>query len=44
LVESDLSLERIAPLAGYSHKERLAAVFKRETNETPGAYRKRFKK
>ncbi|MFN3190000.1 MAG: substrate-binding domain-containing protein [Aureliella sp.] len=44
LVESDLSLERIAPLAGYSHKERLAAVFKRETNETPGAYRKRCKR
>lgn len=42
LIETDLTLERIAPLAGYSHKERLAAVFKRECGETPGAYRQRM--
>lgn len=41
LRESDLSLEQIAPLAGYTHKERLGAVFKRECGETPGTYRKR---
>lgn len=41
LSETDLTLENIAPLAGYSHKERLAAVFKRECGETPGSYRER---
>ncbi|MCR9201663.1 MAG: helix-turn-helix domain-containing protein, partial [Planctomycetaceae bacterium] len=42
LRESDLTLEEMAPLAGYRHKERLAAVFKRESGETPGAYRRRM--
>lgn len=42
LRESDLTLEQMAPLAGYRHKERLAAVFKRESGETPGAYRRRM--
>ena len=41
LQETDLTLEEIAPLAGYSHKERLSAVFKRECGETPGTYRRR---
>jgi len=41
LRETSMTLEQIAPLAGYSHKERLSAVFKRETDETPGAYRTR---
>lgn len=41
LTETDLSLERLAPLAGYDYKERLSAVFKRETGETPGQFRKR---
>ncbi|MEO1527121.1 MAG: DNA-binding transcriptional regulator [Planctomycetota bacterium] len=44
LIESELSLERLAPLAGYAHKEQLAAVFKRETQETPGAFRVRNRK
>lgn len=42
LRESDMTLEQIAPLAGYSHKERLGAVFKRVCGETPGAYRRRM--
>ncbi len=41
LHETTMTLEQITQLAGYSHKERLAAVFKRETNETPGEYRRR---
>ena len=41
LRETEMTLEQIAPIAGYSHKERLSAVFKRETGETPGEYRKR---
>ncbi len=43
LRESDLTLQQIAPLAGYQHKERLSAVFKRKLGETPGAYRQRMK-
>ena len=42
LRESDMTLEQIAPLVGYSHKERLGAVFKRECGETPGMYRRRM--
>ena len=42
LRESDMTLEQIAPLVGYSHKERLGAVFRRECGETPGGYRKRL--
>lgn len=42
LCETTMTLEQIAPLAGYSHKERLSAVFKRETGETPGSYRQRI--
>jgi len=41
LRETTMTLEQITPLAGYSHKERLSAVFKRETGETPGEYRRR---
>jgi LacI family transcriptional regulator len=41
LTETKMSLEQIAPLAGYTHKERLYSVFKRETGETPGQYRQR---
>ena len=40
LRETDMTLEQIAPKAGYSHKESLSAVFKRETGETPGDYRR----
>lgn len=43
LRESDMTLEQLAPLVGYSHKERLGAVFRRECGETPGAYRRRMK-
>ncbi len=39
LRETDMTLEQIAPKAGYSHKESLSAVFKRETGLTPGEYR-----
>ncbi len=39
LTETQMSLEQIAPLAGYAHKERLCSVFKREKGETPGQYR-----
>lgn len=42
LLETQMTLEQIAPLAGYSHKERLSAVFKRETGETPGSFRRRM--
>ncbi|SMP44420.1 transcriptional regulator, AraC family [Neorhodopirellula lusitana] len=41
LRETDMTLERISPKAGYHHKERLSAVFKRETGEPPGEYRRR---
>ena len=39
LEETEMTLEQIAHLAGYSHKERLSAVFKREVRQTPGEYR-----
>ncbi|TWU45303.1 Xylose operon regulatory protein [Novipirellula aureliae] len=39
LQETDMTLEKIAPKAGYRHKESLSAVFKRETGQTPGEYR-----
>ncbi len=41
LAETDLPLEQLAPLAGYGYKEMLSTVFKRETGETPGEYRRR---
>lgn len=39
LRETDMTLEQISKRTGYSHKERLSAVFKRETGQTPGCYR-----
>jgi len=42
LAETELTLEAISPLAGYTHKESLCAVFKRETGETPSEYRRRI--
>ncbi|MEM9645362.1 MAG: substrate-binding domain-containing protein, partial [Planctomycetota bacterium] len=39
LAESTMTLEEIAPLAGYCHKEQLCTVFKRETGHTPTQYR-----
>ena len=41
LAESDLSLDKIAALAGYSHPEYMSVVFKREMGHTPGEYRLR---
>jgi len=43
LEESTMILEEIADLAGYSHKERMSAVFKRHTGLSPGAYRKQHR-
>lgn len=43
LEETEMTLEQIAPRAGYAHKESLSSVFKRETSETPGEYRRRKK-
>ena len=42
LTETDLPLEQLAPLAGYDYKERLSAVFKRETGVTPGQFRQQI--
>ncbi|QDU93821.1 Xylose operon regulatory protein [Lignipirellula cremea] len=42
LQETRMTLEQIAPLAGFSHKESLSAVFKRDLGETPGEYRRRI--
>lgn len=39
LAETDLPLSRIAGLAGFEHAEYLSVMFKRETGQTPGAYR-----
>jgi LacI family transcriptional regulator len=39
LAESDLPLDKIAALAGYTHPEYMCVVFKRETGQTPGQYR-----
>ncbi|HVW02320.1 MAG TPA: DNA-binding transcriptional regulator [Planctomycetaceae bacterium] len=40
LAETDLPLERIASLAGFEHPEYMSVVFKRETGQTPGQYRR----
>ncbi len=42
LRETEMTLEQIAFRTGYSHKERLSAVFKRETGGTPGEYREQM--
>lgn len=41
LRETDLTLEQLAPLIGYRHKEQLGTIFRRECGETPGEYRSR---
>lgn len=41
LRETPMTLVQITQLTGYGHKERLSAVFKRETGETCGDYRRR---
>jgi len=40
LVETELSLEAVARLAGYHHPEYMSVVFKRITGTTPGQYRR----
>jgi LacI family transcriptional regulator len=40
LAETDLKLERIAELTGFQHPEYLSVVFKRETGQTPGQFRR----
>jgi LacI family transcriptional regulator len=40
LAETNLSLDRIAALAGYKHPEYMSIVFKRTTGQTPGDYRR----
>jgi LacI family transcriptional regulator len=42
LSETDLPLDRIAGLAGFTHPEYMSVVFKRELGETPGQYRRRL--
>jgi LacI family transcriptional regulator len=39
LAESDLPLNEIASLAGYTHPEYMSVVFKRSTGQTPGQFR-----
>ncbi|HEY0946561.1 MAG TPA: DNA-binding transcriptional regulator [Opitutaceae bacterium] len=41
LVETDFPLKKIAELTGFEHVEYMCVVFKRLTNDAPGAYRKR---
>lgn len=43
LRESEMTLDQIAPITGYSHTERLSAVFNRTTGQTPGEYRRQMK-
>lgn len=44
LLETEMTLEQISPLAGYSHKESMSTVFKREMGDTPGAFRSNHSK
>jgi LacI family transcriptional regulator len=41
LVKTDMGLAHIARLVGFDHPEYLSVVFKRESGETPGEYRRR---
>ena len=40
LGDTDLTLSRIADLVGYDHAEYMSVVFRRETGQTPGQYRR----
>ena len=42
LHETDLPLEQVAELTGFSHTEYLSVFFKREVGETPGRYRRNY--
>lgn len=44
LEQTDDTLQRIAEQAGFAHTEYLSVFFKREVGETPGRYRRRFRK
>jgi LacI family transcriptional regulator len=43
LLETDLSLERIATLAGFEHPEYMNVAFRRELGPTPGQYRRQMR-
>jgi len=43
LADTEMKLAQIAALAGFEHDEYLSVVFKRETGETPGSYRRRLR-
>lgn len=43
LVETEYSLAHIAEMAGFEHPEYMSVVFKRLTNTTPSAYRRKSK-
>jgi LacI family transcriptional regulator len=43
LRETDLSLERIAELAGFRHHEYMSTLFKQKVGQTPGQYRSSVK-
>ncbi|HYY31486.1 MAG TPA: DNA-binding transcriptional regulator [Chthoniobacterales bacterium] len=42
LCETDFTLEHIAELSGFEHPEYMNVLFKRETGQTPGQYRKQL--
>jgi LacI family transcriptional regulator len=44
LVETDFTLERIAELSGFDHPEYMGVVFKRQTGQTPGDFRRQLGK
>jgi LacI family transcriptional regulator len=41
LTDTDMKLAQIASIAGFEHAEYMSVVFRRETGETPGAFRGR---
>ncbi|TWU33383.1 AraC family transcriptional regulator [Novipirellula artificiosorum] len=43
LTETDLPMDQIASLCGFDHPEYMHVVFRRETDMTPGQYRRRSK-
>ena len=43
LSETDLSLADIADRAGFSYVEYLSTSFRRQTGQSPGAYRRKFR-
>jgi LacI family transcriptional regulator len=44
LAETDLSLADIADRAGFSYVEYLSTSFRRETGQSPSAYRRQFRR